>query len=311
MRGITIASLSILGNATITPYHRSMEDLSKEIIAVAKNNGVVFDKIFVHVGDAARKAAKVVSAEHQADLTVCRYQLDIEQITKEKNITAASVKSVRIMGYETLKKMLNSSDFNVGVVAVVIQFVNLSLYGRDFDRSDSFDRNKNGTKVATAAVSFVGSTIEAVGTCLDKAPQHPLSTFIYEHWAIVKTSNVGKIVTLGKALGAVGGVLNAAIDVVNAFSANSEGDVFLAALYGVSALLGGSLSLAAFWMSAAIFWELFIVAIILGIVIGVLKKPPLKKWMGRCFFASSSDTPHIYTSVDEELQAYNSAVGVL
>ena len=309
MRGITIASLSILGRATITPYNRSLDNLSKEIIAVAKANGVIFDKPLVHIGEASRKVSKAVRLEYEADPTVCRYQLDIEQIAKDKNVTTSSVKSVRIMGYETLKNWLGSSDFNVGAVAVVIQLANLALYGRDFGRGDAFDRGKDAAKVVSAAISFVGATIEAVGTCLDKAPQHPLSTFIYEHWTVIKTSNVGKIVTLGKALGAIGGVLNAAIDVVNGCSAFLEEDFLLASLYGVSALLGGSLSLAGFWMSAVIFWYLFVAAIVLGIIIGILKKPPLKKWMERCFFSSSIGQPKIYASVDEELQAYNSVVG--
>ncbi|QBQ37766.1 hypothetical protein [Pseudoduganella plicata] len=103
--------------------------------------------------------------------------------------------------------------------------------------------------------------------------------------------------------------MNASIDVVNGCSAFSEEDFLLAGLYGVSALLGGSLSLAGFWMSAVIFWHLFVAAIVLGIIIGILKKPPLKKWMERCFFSASISQSKIYASVDEELQAYNSIVG--
>ncbi|NYE61785.1 hypothetical protein FHW58_002992 [Duganella sp. 1224] len=72
--------------------------------------------------------------------------------------------------------------------------------------------------------------------------------------------------------------------------AYTENDKLLAILYVSNASLGLVLSLAGYF-SLAIFWPLFVAALLLAIVIFVLKKSALTKWLSHCFFRPITANP--------------------
>jgi hypothetical protein len=152
-----------------------------------------------------------------------------------------------------------------------------------------------------------GSLIELTGTAMEKAPTHPLSVAISEHWAKGPDA-VKKILLFGKRLSLLAGLATAAFDLYEAYSAFLENDYKLFTLYSGSGFLGACLSLAGYY-SLAVFWPLFIAALTLAIVIAVLKKSPLTKWMSHCFFSSSYSVENGYPNLKEELTALQSALG--
>lgn len=97
---------------------------------------------------------------------------------------------------------------------------------------------------------------------------------------------------------------------MNARAALKEGSNLLGGAYLVNAALAGGLAVAGYFCGAAIFWPLFVIAFFFSIFIAVIRTPPLKRWISRCYFSLDLiESKNIYSSLDEELVAFNGAIG--
>jgi hypothetical protein len=86
---------------------------------------------------------------------------------------------------------------------------------RDFKVSDRFDSNKLLVKLGIAVMNVSGALVELTGTAMEKAPTHPLSVAISEHWS--KGTKAGeKVLLFGKRLSLFAGLATAALDIYEA-----------------------------------------------------------------------------------------------
>jgi hypothetical protein len=308
MRDLTVISLSLLGKTVIAEGHHTPLEVANWIIAGAEQRGVNFGDDKASVTSAAQRGVEEIQSKQPGTGSTCIYEFDIATLEREGAVTPGAVKTIKIPGYAAIEKWLGSSaDFNVAAVAVVLQLTAFAFAYRDFKVSDRFESNKLLLKLGIAVTNVSGALLELTGTAMEKAPMHPLSVAISEHWA--KGPEAGKkVLMFGKRLGLLAGLATAAFDVYQAYLAHLENDSTLFALYSINAFLGASLSLAGFY-SLAIFWPLFVAAIILGVVISLLKKSLLTKWMSHCFFSSNYGAEMGYPTLDEELIALQSALG--
>lgn len=308
MRDLTVISLSLLGKAVIAEGNHTPGDVAKWVIAEAEKKGVNFGENKAAATSAAQRTIEETKRTQPADVFASMYEFDIASLEQDGRIPPGAIKSIKVPGYTTTEKWLGSSrDFNVGAVAVVLQLVAFGFAYRDFKVSDQFESNKLLVKLGIAVMNVGGALIELAGTAMEKAPTHPLSVAINEHWG--KGSEAGKkVLVFGKRLSALAGVATALFDFYEAYLALLENDKTLSSLYAVNAVLGLSLTVAGYF-SLAIFWPLFVAALILSIVIAVFKKDALTKWISHCFFASNYSAKGQYLTLDEELTAFQSALG--
>lgn len=308
MRDLTLMSLSLLSKTVIKPSNRSPREIADWMLAEAKSKGIQFDTGVLQTRSDALQAARKIPNVRSPDPAICAYELDTLQLEQDGRVTPESVKRIKIPGYELTTKWFGSSaEFNKGSVAVVLQLAAFAFAYRDHKISDKFENEKYLAKLGIAVLSLGGALVELTGNVMEKAPSHPLSVAIHQHWA--KGPETGKKILLtGKRLGLFAGISTALFDLYEAYLSHQDGEDGLATLYAVNGVLGMSLAIASYF-SAAVFWPLFFAALILSIVIALLKKSALKKWFAHCFFAPGYSIDTGYRTLDEELIALNSALG--
>lgn len=308
MKNLVLLNLSFLSKTVISASEQSIEKIRAWIISEAVKSGVQMETGLLKTSVDAHTVAKTIPVQSKADPSICAYEFDTTQLEEDGRIKPGSIKSVRIPGYAVTANWLGSSvDFNVGSVAVILQFVAFSFALRDYRASDPFERTTTFLKLAIAVSSLSGSLLELSGGVMEKSPTHPLSTAIKGHWA--KGPEAGKKISLlGKKIGALSGVVTAILDVFLGLKALREGNKLLATLYATNAVLGTSLAIAGYF-SCAIFWPLFLTAFVLSIVIALVKDSMLKKWFSHCFFSVGFSEATGYATLDEELSALQSALG--
>lgn len=307
MRDLTVISLSLLGKTVIAEGNHTPLEVANWVIAEAEERGVNFGDDKVSATSAAQRGVEEMQSKQTGTGPTCIYEFYLATLEREGTVTPGAVKTIKIPGYTTIEKWLGSSaDFNVAAVAVVLQLTAFAFAYRDFKVSDRFENNKLFVKLGIAVMNVGGALIELTGTAMEKAPTHPLSVAISEHWA--KGQEAGKKVLLfGKRLSLLAGIATAVFDLYEAHLAYVENDKSLGILYVANAGLGLVLSLAGYF-SLAIFWPLFVAALLLAIVISVLKKSALTKWLSHCFF-SASYSESGYVTLEEELTALHNALG--
>ncbi len=147
--------------------------------------------------------------------------------------------------------------------------------------------------------------VDTVATTTEEAATHPLSLFIRRQWATFAES-AGEIASVARATGTVAGVAIAACDLIfKAPEALAAKDNLLLGLYLANGVIGSGLVLVSMYFMSAAVLPLFLVSILLGIAIGILRAAELKRWLSRCYFSKSKET---YSSLKEELHAFKYAV---
>ena len=310
-KNVVIVSLSLLGRTTIRASSLSPQALSDWAVAQAVARGVQSTTVQSQTKTDALKEAKRIAPSPHPDPGICAYELDVAQLERDGRITAGSMKAVRIPGFDLTKKWLSSEEFNIGSVGVVLQLVGLYFAISEYQSADRFDSRKAGFTALVAAVSLTATIVETAATALEKTPTHPLSAYLYQHWS-VGTTAAKTAIWAAKRVALIAGLCAAVIDICSAAEALKKGEYVLALLYGSSAVVGGALTVGAFVVGAAFFWITFVAAILIAIALSIYKQSMLKKWISHCFYAKGeADQPasQFYISLEEELSAYNTAVG--
>ena len=308
MKNLVLLNLTMLSKTVILATKESPEKIRDWIISEAMKSGVRMETGVLKTRADAHSLARTIAPRGKADLSICAYEFDVAQLEQDGRIGPGVIKNIKIPGYNITAKLLGTSaDFNVGSVAVILQFVAFGFALRDYKVSDPFESTTTFLKLGIAVSNLSGSLLELTGGVMEKCPTHPLSTAIKDHWA--KGPQEGKkILLLGKRVGALAGVATAALDIFLGLKALQEGNRLLATLYATNAVLGVSLAIAGYF-SYAIFWPLFITAFVFSIVIALVKSSALKKWLSHCFFSVDFNKENGYATLDEELSALQSALG--
>ncbi|GGY69167.1 T6SS effector BTH_I2691 family protein [Pseudoduganella albidiflava] len=311
MRNLVTAGLVLHGKTMIKPSGLTREQLSHWILDSAKAQGVQLQQLSFESNINAQREAKRVLPRYPAAPVVCAFELDVENLKLERKIDTGILKTVKIPDLELVKNWFQNGDVNAGSVGVVLQLLALYYINEDRMRADEVDRNTQNMKVAVASLAVGAAALEAAATALQKLPDNPLSKFIVNQWKF-STNGISYGIQTGKFFGALASGLSALFDFKNAYGAFNDGDIVLMNLYIVNASLAIGLAIAGFKWTAVIYWPLFIAAFCLTIFISTIRPPAIKKWLARSYFSISnaSDSEGRYSSIDEELEAFNGAIGV-
>lgn len=310
-KNATLVGLSLLCRTTVSASNLSPSDLRDWVIEQARDRGIQFSTDSSHTKSEAFKAAKKVAPYANHNPAICAYEFDVAQLERDGRITPGTLKAVRIPGFELSKKWFSSAEFNIASVAVVLQMVAVFFAVSEYKDSDRFDASTSGYTAIVASISLTAAIVETTASVLEATPTHPLSAYLYSHWSF-STGTLKTVISIAKKAALVAGLLAAAADVFSAVSALDKGEYVLAALYGTSAIINATLALASFFVGAVFFWMAFVAAIAIAIVLSLYKQAMLKKWISHCFYARAvhnQPMAQFYTSLDEELRAYSSAVG--
>lgn len=303
MKNLVLINLTLLAETVVSASTRSVQEIQNWILLEASKKGF-FNAENTMGGRPAKNnvpTGPVVSPS-------AAYELDVAKLEQEGRISAGSMKNIKIPGYEITAKWLSSSvDFNMGSVAVFLQFAAFGFAVRDLKKGDKFENHVYLWKLGFAVMSLSGSLVELVGTVLSKAPTHPLAVAIKSHWAKGESAGA-KTLAVGKVVGVIAGLATAAFDFYLAYRAFNSDEKILGRLYIANGILGASLALAGY-MAATVFWPLFIVALILSLVIAIVKESPIKKWLRHCYFSADFDQVNGYATLEEELAELNSVLG--
>lgn len=266
---------------------------------------------------AAKISQAVLKAAPPSNPAVFQYEIDTDAWVKAGTIDANDIKIIKIPKVETTRKWLSSGssvDFNMGIATAIFQLAAAKFAWNDYSGSDHFNQGENLLKFSGSLIAIVGNLIEKVSETVAKAPKHPLSAFLANHWATSwfdhETAEMG--VKIGKAAGATVGIVLAGYDLFkNLPEAYENNDNVLTILYGASGTLGIYLSLLphlsaipliASWLPPV--WIIFLASIFVGLIIAHFKPAAINSWVPRSRFGKGER----YHSLDEELKAYNSAI---
>jgi hypothetical protein len=310
-KNAALVSLSLLGRTIIRPSNLTPTDVRNWALVEAKQNGVQFVTSRGQTKSEALKEAKKIVSLSTPDGGICAYELDIAKLEQDGRITPGVMKAVRIPGFDLTKKWLGSSEFNIGAVGVVLQTVALFFAISEYKGADRFDSKTTGYAAVIASVSLTAAVVETIATTVETAPSHPLSAYLYRHWSL-GPNTTKLIIGAAKRVAVVAGLFAAVLDLFSGISAWRNGERTLGVLYGVSSIVGGALTLSAFYVGATFFWPAFACAIVIAIVLSIHKQAMLKKWITHCFYAVGDAGPpasKFYVSLEEELKAYRNALG--
>lgn len=265
---------------------------------------------------AMKMGRQAVKAAPPSNPAVFGYAIDTDAWIKAGTLEASDIKVVEIPGVETTRKWLGSSSpvhFNQGIATAIFQLAALSFAYKDLANGDRFSEDENVVKLMGSAVSVLGNIIETVSETVANAPKHPLSAFLMKQWAWFDREVATTGARVGKWAGAAAGIVLAAYDLLkNAPEAFKDHDAKLGWLYGASGALGiylaaspffSAIPLLASWLPPA--WLLLVASILIGVVIAKFKPAAINEWVIRCRFG----TGERYHSLEEEVKAFNSAVG--
>jgi len=315
--GYVTIRLALHAGVPIKAAHITPIAVRNWILDQGKALGLKLDDDRIERRAAAMKLSRqVVNAAPPADPAVFGYAIDTDAWVREGTLEAGDIKVIKIPGVETTRKWLGSSSsvqFNHGIVTAIFQLATLTFAYKDLAGSDQFNKSENVLKLTGSLVSILGNIIETVSETVAKAPNHPLSAFLMKQWAWFSRDTAEIGARIGRWTGAVAGVVLAGYDLLkNAPEAYRQREATLWALYSVSGGLGMYIALSPF-LSAIPFiasWLppvslVLIASIVVGIVIANVKPAAINGWVPRCRFGKGER----YQTMDEELNAFNSAIG--
>jgi hypothetical protein len=301
--------LSMMSGHALKAGGVSSNDLARWVIDQAQAQGVKLESDRAQSLKAARQASKTATQATQKDTTIYAYEIDVAKLREDGLIEAGSIKTVRIPGVDMTRKWLGSSTpqvFHTGVVTAIIQLAAFKFTVTDFKNSDQFNVVETSTKMVAALMSLGGTVVETLSETVNKGPTHPLSAFILKQWAGAEEVAEGAA-KFGRIFGAAGGAVAAVYDLAfNMPEAFRNHQTLLGNLYLASGGLGLYVAIAAaFFPAAVLFWPAIIASFVIALAIAVVSSNALQNWVSRCYFGTGEH----YDDVNEELKAYNHAVG--
>lgn len=315
MRGMAVIHLSILAGSAIKASNLNANEFAKWIVAQAKAENINLDTNSRKTKANAYKQAKTTIRNNAGNADVIAFQLDTDQLTRDRRISADSIKAVKIPGVAATRKWLGSSapiEFHLGAVTAIIQLAALSFAMQDLASNDRFNETETRTKTLIAVVSLGSTIVDTVATTVAKSTAHPLAAYIRGQWSL-DTARAAKIATRARFIGAAAGIVAGFYDIfINAPDAFGNNKA-LSGLYAVNGTLGVAIALAAYYSAAAIFWPTLILSFVVSIAIAIVNGGALQQWISRSYFSvnfTNKQANQYYQTINEELNAYHNAAGV-
>lgn len=208
-------------------------------------------------------------------------------------------------------KRLAATNIRVGMLAGIFQAVALGKLADDVDKSMLHERPENRSRWYAGTSALIGTTSELLGNWMQNA------TAIGNRLAAPLERTLGGFLRgAGRFLGFLGGAIMAFWDAKRAWQEAGEGNYWVSALYGVSAIAGVmAMGVFAGWFGATILGLsatgvgiiLVVVAILIAVLIEFFKDDKLQDWLERCYFGKFNDGDR-YKSLSEEMKELDVAL---
>lgn len=192
-----------------------------------------------------------------------------------------TVEQVEQLNLHRWRTVINA-DVRSGLVTGLFQALSLAKLFSDEERSLKHDKQDAGGRLNAGIAAIVGTTTEAISYALAGRA----TSLQFGQGLATMSATVLK--WSGRAVGLVGGLYVAVLDVNKASEARRDGRKGLAVLYYSSAVVGASLSfalIATSWLTALavpIIGVLVLLLVGIGIWIEYLKDNPVQDWLERC-----------------------------
>jgi hypothetical protein len=307
LRNLVIVGLSIFGGVVVRPRNMSVHDLRNWILKQVSSGGVQLKQSRQQMRAAAHKVAETALRQRNASSVAFALELDMERLIGDGVISEKAIGPVQIPGVEQSKTWLGSSspeEFRLGVVTSIVQLIALGFALKDLSENDRFNEFETRYKVGFGGLTLLATITESIALTAEKSRVHPLSQFLFNHWARF-TENSKGIALAARSAGAIAGLMLAAFDFYKAALAFSSGRKRLGGIYSASGITGTALGGFAL-MGLQALWPLLIVAVIWAILLPYVNAAALQVWVGRCHFGTDTEK---FLTIDEELKSFNSAVG--
>ncbi|WP_118181973.1 T6SS effector BTH_I2691 family protein [Paraburkholderia phosphatilytica] len=197
-------------------------------------------------------------------------------------------------------RLLAKGEPGFNGIGAIFNIVNLHFARNELLKSNHFNSTENRIKLdnawgglASSVAQYGSATIEAIEKSGAK---------IGAGWL-----RIGRYLDiLGKAAGAVVGLVSAAIDAYHAWDEYKHGNFLLAALYFSSMTVGILLVIAAF-TGPVLALPLLILAAIIGVVINYVKGREINEWLEQCYFGIK-EVSERFSTLAEDQKALASAL---
>jgi len=307
LRNLVIVGLSIFGGVVVRPRNMSVHDLRDWILRQARSGGLNLSQSRQQMRAAAHKVAETALKQRSVSSVAFALELDMERLAGDGVISEKVMGPVQIPGVEQSKTWLGSSspeEFRLGVVTSIVQLIALGFALKDLSENDRFNEFETRYKLSFGGLTLLATITESIALTAEKSRVHPLSQFLFNHWASLAENSRG-IALAARSAGAVAGLMLAAFDFYKAVLAFSSGRNRLGGIYSASGITGTALGGFAL-MGLQALWPFLIVAVIWAILLPYLNAAALQVWVGRCYFGTDAEK---FLTIDEELKSFNSAVG--
>ena len=192
-----------------------------------------------------------------------------------------TIEQVEELNLHRWRTVINA-DVRSGLVAGIFQALSLTKLLADEEKSLNHDRNDAVGRLNAGIAAIVGTTTEAISFALAGRA----SSLQFGQGLATMSATVLK--WSGRAVGLVGGLYVAVLDVNKASEARRDGNKGLAVLYYSSAAVGAGLSVALIatqWLAVLalpIIGALVLLLVGIGIWIEYVKDNPVQDWLERC-----------------------------
>lgn len=207
-----------------------------------------------------------------------------------------SVEQLESLRLERWRSVINQK-VRWGVVTAILQAVCLTKVYEDEEDSLANEKRDARWRRIAGVSGLVGTTCEIIGNALESRAQQGLRfgrTFI--------SLSAKALTHIGRAVGAVAGLILAALDISKAFETRKEGgDGLLFAAYVTSGILGIGLAVAMFFGATfPVILILVALLVVVGIVIEFMKDDPLQDWLERCPWGALRNQRYPDMKVEQE-----------
>ena len=192
-----------------------------------------------------------------------------------------TIEEVEALNLHRWRTVINA-DVRSGLVAGILQALSLTKLFADEEKSMTHDKKDAAGRLHAGIAAIVGTTSEAISHALAGRAS------ILQFGQGLATNVATVLKWSGRAVGLVGGLYVAVLDVNKASEARRDGNKGLAVLYYSSAAVGASLSVALIatqWLAALavpIVGVLVLLLVGIGIWIEYVKDNPVQDWLERC-----------------------------
>lgn len=195
---------------------------------------------------------------------------------------------------QAFKAGVTGKTFDAGGTFVIglVQSYNIVKLVSDYQNQMKHEGNEPLARLATAGFAVLGSFGEASGLALQRMQEAGR----LRNAMGLSLSKIGeRLVTFGKRLGLITGLVVAGMDWMKADEEQSKGDVGLARAYRGVAVLGGGLAVAFFYSFALgpVGWLIVGVALIALLVMTLWieknKDNKVQEWLARCHFGAKPE----------------------